>query len=129
MNYEKRYKEALDKLQEALAPKEGCDISGLTRRCIEDIFPELKEIEDERMRKAIIAYIKKANGEPNHILPSGPYSVLAMIFWLEKQGEKKPIEMKSPEESLGVSSKEYNEIVNECLYGEQKPTDKVEPRD
>ena len=46
----------------------------------------------------------------------------------EKQGEKKPIEMKSPEESLGVSSKEYNEIVNECLYGEQKSTDKVEPK-
>lgn len=89
MDYEKAYKEALDKLNEALAPKEGCDISGLTRRCIEDIFPELKETADERMRKAIIAYIKKANGEPNHILPSGQYSVLAMIFWLEKQGEQK----------------------------------------
>ena len=38
-----------------------------------------------------------------------------------KQGEPKPIiEMKSAEESLGISSKEYNKIVNECLYGEQK---------
>jgi len=50
----------------------------------------------------------------------------SLSFWLnvvqndgtykpaEKQGEQKPIiEMKSPEESLGKSSKEYNEIVNE----------------
>ena len=48
--------------------------------------------------------------------------------WHEKQGEEKAIGMKSSEESLGVSSKEYNEIVNECLYGESKPTDKVEPK-
>ena len=48
---------------------------------------------------------------------------------LEKQGEQKPIiEMKSPEESLGTSSKEYNEIVNECLYGESNSPDKVEPK-
>jgi hypothetical protein len=51
------------------------------------------------------------------------------IAWLEKQGEQKSIvEMKSPEESLGVSSKEYNEIVNDCLYGESKSADKVEPK-
>lgn len=31
--------------------------------------------------------------------------------------------MKSPEESLGISSKEYNEIVNDCLYGESKYTE------
>lgn len=48
----------------------------------------------------------------------------------EKQGEKKPIiEMKSPEESLGISSEEYNDIINECLYGESKPSDKVEPKE
>jgi len=48
---------------------------------------------------------------------------------LEKQGNDKPIKvMKSPEESLGISSKEYNDIVNECLYGEKKPADRVEPK-
>ena len=48
---------------------------------------------------------------------------------LEKQGEQRPItEMKSPEESLGISSKEYNEIVNECLYGEEKSSDYVGPK-
>ena len=44
--------------------------------------------------------------------------------WFGKQGEQKPvIEMKSPEESLGISSEEYNKIVDACLY-----SDKVEPK-
>ena len=64
---------------------------------------------------------------------------------LEKQDEQKPtIEMKTPEESLGINSDTYNEIVDECIYGEQKsqrmisaeakeamygkPSGKVEPK-
>ena len=47
----------------------------------------------------------------------------------EKQGEQKPIiEMKSAEESLGIDSDTYNEIVDECIYGENKPADIVEPK-
>ena len=39
-----------------------------------------------------------------------------------EQGEKKPVfEMKTPEESLGIDSNTYNKIVDECIYGEQKP--------
>ena len=33
----------------------------------------------------------------------------------EKQKEQKPII--SAEESLGISQDEYNEIVDECIYG------------
>ena len=41
---------------------------------------------------------------------------------LEKQGEQKTtIEMITPEESLGIDSETYNKIVDECIYGEQKP--------
>ena len=41
---------------------------------------------------------------------------------MEKQGEQKHVfEMKTPEESLGVDSDTYNKIVDECVYGEQKP--------
>lgn len=48
---------------------------------------------------------------------------------VEKQSEQKStIEMKSAEESLGIDSDTYNEIVDECIYGKQKPTDKVEPK-
>ena len=48
----------------------------------------------------------------------------------EWDGEKKElkkieqtlvIEMKTPEESLGIDSDTYNKIVDECVYGEQNP--------
>ena len=44
---------------------------------------------------------------------------------LKNVDKKHIIEMKSPEESLGISSKEYNEIVNDCLYGESTPAEGV----
>lgn len=199
---EKKYEEVVKKLQEALAPKDGCEIAGLTRRCLEEIFPELRESEDDKIRKEIIyhiqhcddtideqtekrmvawlekqgtfytkrdvddAYIKgmafakdelEKQGEQkpttidvdkmvieySHTLggdfglpvpcPLSSYrqgiNDAISALNLEKQGEQKPIiEMKSPEESLGVSSKEYKEIVDECLYSEQKPVDKIEPK-
>ena len=46
----------------------------------------------------------------------------------EKQGEQK-FEMKSAAESLGVDSDTYNKIVDECIFGEQKPANKIEPKD
>lgn len=41
-----------------------------------------------------------------------------IISYLEKQKELKPII--SAAEILGISQKEYNKIVDECIYGEQK---------
>ena len=46
---------------------------------------------------------------------------------LEKQSEQK-LEMKTAEESLGIDSDTYNKIVDECIFDEQKPADKVEPK-
>lgn len=47
----------------------------------------------------------------------------------EKQGEQKPaFEMKSAEESLGKDPETYNKIMDECIYGEQKPADKIAPK-
>ena len=46
----------------------------------------------------------------------------------EKKQDEQKFEMKSPEESLGISSEEYNDIVNECLYGESNSSDKIEPK-
>ena len=42
--------------------------------------------------------------------------------FLDEQGEQKStIEMITPEESLGIDSETYSKIVDECVYGEQKP--------
>lgn len=79
---------------------------------LERIFPELKESEDERISGNIIATIHLYYGEPLED------EAKEMIAWLEKQGEQK---IKTPEESLGIDSDTYNKIVDECIYGEQKP--------
>ena len=67
------------------------------------------------------------------------YSTDAKIVgeWLmEMNGEKvpmatmdsqKPVEMKTPEESLGINSEKYNKIVDECIFGEQQQPIEVEP--
>lgn len=85
---------------------------------LESLFPELKE--SEKIRNTIFDCLYKCcdsgviTREQRHIC----------IAWLEKQCEQK---IKTPEESLGIDSDTYNKIVDECIYGEQKPIDKVEP--
>lgn len=168
----KAYDEALKKARQLCCyPTTKPFISDL-----QDLFPELKGSEDEKIRKAILEHIQLCTES----IPDRD----KFIDWLEKQGEKKgnnksiwkhwstgvagngdgkPIyliknyntyslssclsfecdyillsdldkllpqrfEMKSAEESLGISSEEYNDIVNECLYGESKPADKVESK-
>lgn len=51
---------------------------------LEHIFPELKESEDERIRKEMIDYLYK-QGE------SVKYRFKDWIAWLKKQGEQKPV--------------------------------------
>ena len=77
MDYEKAYKEALERAKNLLATSVAYD-----RFTIERIFPELKESEDERIRKELIFYLgdmpedtELRNGVTNR-------DVLA---WLEKQ--------------------------------------------
>lgn len=117
MDDEKKYKEALEKLQEALTPTEdGCKISGLTRGCIENIFPELAESEDEKIRKEIISALKYANHK-------GVYD--KHLAWLEKQGEQKPI-INAPSREVILAiwdlGNEWKELTNGSIsteYGTQ----------
>lgn len=81
-----------------------------------------KDTDDEKIRKALIKFHKSTVDIDG--IKGGD-----IISWLEKQGEQKPaIEMETTEESLGISSKEYNEIINDCIYEESKSADKPEPR-
>ena len=130
MDYEKAYKEALERAkmwQEHLNEVGYKDFADE----LNYIFSGLRESEDEKIRKALLEHIARIDCE----VPLGAYHRIngvdnsEIIAWLEKQGKKQPIiEMKSPEESLGVSSKEYNEIVNDCLYREDKVADKIEQK-
>ena len=69
-----------DKLRLA---KEALDSGSYDKETIEYIFPELKESEDERIRKRIVALVD-AHGQ-------GKYKD-DMLAWLEKQGEQKSVD-------------------------------------
>jgi hypothetical protein len=113
MDYKELYNKALEK---AKFYYNNCP-SNPEKNKLEGMFPVLKESEDEKIRKALIEVFKKKlergyewveYGIPNR----------SVLDWLEKQKEQKPII--SAEESLGISQEEYSEIVDECIYGEQK---------
>ena len=82
MNYEQKYKEALERAKKL---QETCDNTAVVGWC-EYILPELKESEDERIRKELIEHIK-ANKSADYVLFKR-FSPDDVIAWLEKQGKK-----------------------------------------
>ena len=83
MNYEEKYKEALRIAEEILRArcKEGTHGS-FHRKDLEDIFPELKDSEDEKIRKEILEYFQQFENEQLRGVDISDW-----IFWLEKQGK------------------------------------------
>lgn len=77
----KAYDKALDRAKEWLNIKEP--FSDTCTCVVESIFPELKESEDERIRKELIEHIK-ANKEVDYVLFK-KFSPDEVIAWLEKQ--------------------------------------------
>ena len=81
MDYEKKL---------ALA-KEALDSGSYDKETIEYIFPELKESEDEKIRKNIIIALKSQKDELGDFYKSHNTSESELVDWIEKQGEQKPI--------------------------------------
>ena len=76
----KRYDEAIKRAKEYDFSLTGVCVGDI----IEDVFPELKEDEDEKIRKALIEVIRHnyvLTGSINHIPTKD------ILAWLEKQGE------------------------------------------
>lgn len=83
MDYEKKYKETLEKARQLCAyPTTKPFISDL-----QNLFPELKESEGERIRKWCISLIKATC---DYDSPTSRKEVDDALAWLEKQGEQKP---------------------------------------
>lgn len=72
MDYEKKYKEALERAKK--------------NECLENIFPELKESEDEKMREMAIKAIYAS--EAQSCIKSWGVNPDDVIAWLEKQCKK-----------------------------------------
>ena len=108
MDYEKKYKEALSWMQSLYN-----GLHGVTKEEAEHYFPELKENEDERIRRFLINFIKACG-------------------WTEKKGEQKPqgktaleaINKEKVDNANKVEPKDYSSI--DPHFG--KPIDKVEPK-
>lgn len=77
MDYKERYKEALERAKKL---QETCDSTTVVGWC-EYLFPELKESEDERIRKEIIDFLELPH--PQFV---GKRDHEKWIAWLEKQG-------------------------------------------
>lgn len=97
MNYE-------DKLRLA---KEALASNSYDRETIEYIFPELKESEDERIRKAIFKALSKKDAR-DALLANG-IQVSDALAWVEKQGEQKPVEQDTEVHDLWVYIREWND--------------------
>ena len=85
MDYEKKYKEAVNKIKNLLDDGEKNGFTIVTYKTdLESIFPELKESEDEKIRKELLAVIDDL------ILPDEQKE--RFVAWLERQSEKAKIE-------------------------------------
>ena len=76
----RRYDEAIKKaesLYKVSEPMSGCNV------IIETLFPELKESEDERIKKELIDFVKSRL--------AGFHDCKRFTDWLEKQGEQKQV--------------------------------------
>lgn len=88
MDYKEKYEKAV---QAAMLAKQNTE-SAVTIQTLDDIFPELNESKDEKIRKAII------NVFASHKDYEIYYGVSAkdILAWLEKQGEQKPTDNIEP---------------------------------
>ena len=103
----KAYDEAIKRAKSAI---KECGNNQGRIAMIESIFPELKESEDDRIRKAIIGYID--HGQHYGV------SNKDMIAWLEKQGVQKPQRMISAEAKEAMYDKPAWSEEDECYMGE-----------
>jgi len=85
MDYEKKYKEALESLK-GLLESVSEDNYPITKDDIIEIFPDLKESDDEKIRKVLIELVKCNEKSGYKLLNNVPTS--SMVAWLEKQGDK-----------------------------------------
>lgn len=101
MNYEEKYKEALEK---ARIYRNHLIETGDDTNEIEYIFPEIVEIENEKIRKEILSVIRQF--DKNTTLCGKNYDYNKWIDWLEKQKEQKSYWNEEDEKIIETMCKE-----------------------
>ena len=142
MDYKVKYEQAIADARAIIKDYKERHLDNIAKRSEEDfsaVFPELKESEDERIRKKLIEAVK------GDMVVGGAKDKQLAIAWLEKQGEKKSFDYENAnmqqndfapksaieatkEEEVDnankVEPKDYNDI--DPHFG--KPIDEVEPK-
>ena len=73
----------------------------MLREALETLIPELKESEDERIRKELIENVRELSKMYDTLQTEKEYSkVQSWIAWLEKQGEQNPVWSEEDEKML-----------------------------
>lgn len=96
MDYEKAYKDALNKAKSKIWNDNG---HVLYEDDIKEIFPELAESEDEKIRKWIRKELESKYVVDNIVNNRTADKAFA---WLEKQGKNKPVWSKEDEKNLNT---------------------------
>lgn len=105
--YEQKYNEIVERIKELHDAG-----NSLTKKQMEIILPELRDSEDERIRKDVLAFIRR---EGQHI---DKYKWHKWIAWLEKQ---KPVEW-SEDDEIGLEETMW--CVNEAVQNAKTESDK-----
>jgi hypothetical protein len=123
----KRYEDALGRARTFYKRWYGVDAynSSLAISELKEIFPELFESDDERIRKAILIYLDWLDGRKDYA-PKGEYCIRDMIAWLEKQGKQNTFDYKNTNiQQKDFAPKSALEAINEEKVDN---TDNVEPK-
>ena len=115
MDYEKKYKDALEKAKEVYNRKDATDGGKLI---LESMFPELKESEDEKMREMAIKAIYAP--EAQSCIKSWGINPDDVIAWLEKQGEKESDPRYENLEEILAADDIYQMSMNDEMVQEAK---------
>ena len=108
MDYEQRYEKALERAKEQLNGAKAFDydneqVAHNIRTTVYNIFPELKESEDEKMRKSIIYALRNGGFYDNDKTDEA-------IAWIEKLSNKRDIHL------LELKAKAYDDARERMSY-------------
>lgn len=87
-DYEKKYKEAMARM-ESWARGEHPECFSEAQKAAEFVFPELKEDEDEKIKKSLIGYLKECRNNTRSEVMIDEYA--KWIAWLEKRSQLKSV--------------------------------------
>ena len=118
----KRYDEAIEIAKKINNEQQAQPFNVMTR-----VFPELKESEDERIRKDLIIYLRSVLSNKKY----GDKFIEDWIAWLEKQGKTSPVFSNSSNIGKDEQKQEWSEedekmwtIISDLLWDGYKLSDK-----